>query len=91
MEMERDSLISHGGAAMLRDRLCDASDAFKTIVCQVCGTIAISNVASKELICRNCEGKGDFGEVTIPYAFKLLIHLLWAAGINMTLRTRKVG
>jgi DNA-directed RNA polymerase II subunit RPB2 len=86
-EMERDSLISHGATAFLRDRLCDVSDAYETVVCASCGNLAIINADTKQVSCRNkeCSGKNIFGKVTIPYVFKLLIHLLWGMGVNIKL------
>ena len=88
MEMERDSFISHGATAILRDRLCDSSDAYEAIICANCQTFAILNATTGENICRNqaCKAKGDFRKVVIPYGFKLLVHLLWAAGLHMKLR-----
>lgn len=88
-EMERDSLISHGSSAILRDRLCDVSDAYKTVWCQTCGTIAISDTVSETYLCRKCKTKGNFGNVTIPYAFKLLVNMLGGAGLNLTLGLKR--
>lgn len=36
-EMERDTLLSHGGSELLLDRLLYASDAYDAIVCENCG------------------------------------------------------
>jgi DNA-directed RNA polymerase II subunit RPB2 len=83
-EMERDSLISHGASAMLLDRLMACSDAYRTVWCQTCGTIAISDAVSQTSMCRKCKDKGNFGNLTIPYVYKLLIHLLNGLGINVT-------
>jgi DNA-directed RNA polymerase beta subunit/intein/homing endonuclease len=88
-EMERDSLISHGASSVLRERLCDVSDAYRTVWCQTCGTIAISDTISETYLCRNCKTKANFGTVTIPYAYKLLVHMLNGAGLNMTLGLRR--
>ena len=87
--MERDSLISHGASAVLRERLCDVSDAYKTVWCQTCGTIAISDAITNEYKCRQCKSKGNFGTVTIPYAYRLLSVVLNGAGLNMKLGLRK--
>lgn len=89
--MERDSLISHGASALLRERLCDVSDAYRAVYCQTCGTIAISDNETKTFTCRWCKAEGNFGVVTIPYAYKLLVHLLWGAGFNMKLGLKMVG
>lgn len=85
-EMERDSLISHGASALLRERLNDVSDAYKAVYCKTCGTIAITDVDNKVYKCRYCgPAATDFGIVVIPYAFKLLVHLLWGADYNLRL------
>ena len=85
-EMERDSLISHGASALLRERLSDVSDAYKAVYCKMCGTIAITDVDNKVYKCRYCgPASTDFGIVVIPYAFKLLVHLLWGADYNLRL------
>lgn len=81
--METDAFISHGASDVLIDRLCIASDAYKTPWCRNCGTIAISNVVSKQFICLNCGEKGDFGIITIPYSFKLLTQVLSGVGFSV--------
>lgn len=84
-EMERDSVISAGCASLLRERLCDASDAYRVVYCKTCGVIAITNVDNKQYRCRFCGDNAEFGVVIIPYAFKLLVHLLYAADFNLRL------
>ena len=82
-EMERDAIISHGASAFLQERLCTVSDAYQTIYCSKCGTIAIANNASDKFVCRTCIETGTFGTCTIPYAYKLLTHMLAGAGFNL--------
>lgn len=84
-EMERDSLISHGASALLRERLNDVSDAYRAVFCKTCGTIAITDVDNKIYRCRFCGPRAEFGIVVIPYAAKLLLHLLWGANFNLRL------
>jgi len=82
--MERDAIISHGASAFLRERLCGVSDAYETVYCSTCGTIAIANHASDKFICRTCGDNAKFGTCTIPYAYKLLTHMLAGAGFNLS-------
>jgi DNA-directed RNA polymerase subunit B len=89
-EMERDALISHGASAFLRERLCLVSDAFETVFCSTCGTMAISNVVEEKYICRNCDEKAVFGTCTVPYSFKLLTQLLAGAGFQTRFKMREV-
>ena len=80
--MERDAIISHGASAVLQERLCTSSDAYKTVFCEKCGTIAISSYAGHT--CRKCGDQASFGVCTLPRGFLLLTHLLDGAGIHMT-------
>jgi len=83
-EMERDAAISHGASAFLRERLMFVSDAYQTAFCKTCGTFAINDAATRRYKpCRLCDDDENFGRCTIPYAYKLLIHLLAAAGENL--------
>jgi DNA-directed RNA polymerase II subunit RPB2 len=90
-EMDRDAIISWGASDFLKERLCGVSDAYKTVWCQTCGTIAIANHVTKQYVCRKCSDRGNFGTVTIPYVFKLLTHLLNAAGLDMRLDMKELN
>lgn len=82
-EMERDAIISHGASAFLRERLCTVSDAYQAVYCSKCGSIAIANHTSDKFVCRTCNEGATFGTCTIPYAYKLLTHMLAGAGFNL--------
>jgi len=82
-EMERDAIISHGASAFLQERLCLVSDAYQAVYCSNCGTIAIANHVSDKFVCRSCDDDAKFGTCTIPYAYKLLTHMLAGAGFNL--------
>lgn len=89
-EMERDALISHGASALLRERLCDVSDAFNLPICKNCGTIAITNHRLGIYKCNLCADKAEIGVIRIPYVVKLLLFYLNAAGIHMTFKVNEI-
>ena len=52
--MERDGLLSHGATSCQKEKTFDHSDAYRTLFCKNCGTIA--NV--KKITLRNpCQGE----------------------------------
>jgi DNA-directed RNA polymerase I subunit RPA2 len=51
-EMERDSLLAHGAAFCLNDRLMKCSDYSEGYVCKKCGSI-LSTYVNREIIRRN--------------------------------------
>jgi DNA-directed RNA polymerase subunit B len=71
-EMERDCLIGHGAAMVIKDRLLDNSDSVNVYVCNKCGHFAM--VARDGTL--RCPIHGDTSEiypVETSYAFKLLV------------------
>jgi hypothetical protein len=71
--MERDCLVGHGAAMLLKDRLLEESDAYSIYVCEKCGKQAYYDIRQRKYVCPICEGKGEIEPVTISYAFKLLL------------------
>lgn len=80
--MERDAAISHGASAFLKERLMGVSDEYQTVLCRVCGFFAVNNAATSGYKkCSLCGTEDSFGRCSIPYVYKLLIHLLAAPGL----------
>ena len=71
-EMERDCLIGHGAAMVIKDRLLDESDLTIKYVCENCGHIAIHD-RHGGLRCPVCGDKANIYPIEMSYAFKLLI------------------
>jgi hypothetical protein len=82
-EMERDALISHGGAAFIQETLFDMSDEYQVNVCETCG-----NILSTPNGCRICKN-GLVNRTNIPYCAKLLFQELEAMGINIQINTKE--
>jgi DNA-directed RNA polymerase subunit B len=85
-EMERDCLIGHGAAMLLKDRLLEESDAYILYICERCGKLAYYDMRLRRYICPLCGEKGMVEPVTVSYAFKLLLQELQSLCISPTLK-----
>ncbi len=81
-EMERDTLIGHGAAALLRERMLESSDKTVIYVCELCGFIGWFNRRKQVYECPIHGTKGVLHPVVVPYAFKLLLQELMSMGIK---------
>ncbi len=86
-EMERDCLIGHGAAMVIKDRLLDESDGTIQYVCgnAECGHFAIKDRKGM-LRCPVCENNSKIYPVQTSYAFKLLLDELLSLGLVMRLQ-----
>ena len=76
--MEKDCLIAHGTALLLKERF--SSDKAKIPVCVKCGLIAIDDRIKGKTYCPVCK-KSKIAEIEISYAFKLMLDELKCMGI----------
>ena len=92
-EMERDSLLAHGTAFMLQDRLMNCSDYCQTWMCRRCGSvlspITLPNTPSTDakgrVSCVACKKSDAIELVAIPFVFRYLAAELMAMNINLRL------
>lgn len=85
-EMERDALLSHGAAFVLRDRLFTCSDKDFVHVCNKCGSMVSVYKAEETLKCRLCKSEKQIDVVEMPHIFKVLANEFAALNIRLTLK-----
>ncbi|MCW3985041.1 MAG: DNA-directed RNA polymerase subunit B [Candidatus Bathyarchaeota archaeon] len=88
-EMERDCLVGHGAAMLLRDRLLEESDKYILYVCENCGYIAYYDIKQRAYVCRMCEENAQISPVVISYAFKLLLQELMSLCVAPRLKLKE--
>ncbi len=88
-EMERDCLIGHGAALLLRDRLLEESDKYTLYICETCGQIAFYDMKQRKYVCKICDEKAKVSPVVVSYAFKLLLQELQSLCITPKLRLKE--
>ncbi len=86
-EMERDTLIAHGAAMVIKDRLLDQSDGTILYVCgnPTCGHVAIFDRRKGVPRCPVCGNTGNIHPIETSYAFKLMRDELMSMGVVMRL------
>ena len=88
-EMERDSILAHGAAFLLQDRLMNCSDYSKAQVCATCGSLlspvarVVVNGEAREVECRMCGEAGQVQTVAVPFVLRYLAAELMAMNINL--------
>ncbi|KAJ1968965.1 hypothetical protein H4R35_006275 [Dimargaris xerosporica] len=98
-EMERDSLIAHGAAFLLQDRLLNCSDYCQTHICRICGSLTSpltvpqkytsrhvhQNHAAQRLTveCKNCNSPDGITTVAVPFVLRYLASELASMNIRI--------
>lgn len=77
-EMEKDCLIAHGAALLLKERF--SSDKSTIPVCTTCGLVATIDIPKGRKYCPVCK-KSKIVDIEISYAFSLMLNELKCMGI----------
>ncbi|KAK8800744.1 hypothetical protein WA158_000069 [Blastocystis sp. Blastoise] len=101
-EMERDSMIAHGAAFLLHDRLMNSSDRHIAGICEKCGNI-LTSVAiptsqtpramqreKAKMMCNTCKSLTSIREIPLPYVTRYLANELAAMNIKLTFDVEKI-
>jgi len=84
-EMEGETLVGHGAAMLLQEKMIEDSDKTVEYVCEKCGVVAVVDDIRKKKYCPMCKSAGVY-PVEMSYGFKLLLEELKALGILAELR-----
>ncbi len=87
-EMERDVLVAHGTALLLKERLIDESDRFEVYVCESCGLLSYYDARKGVAVCPACGPEATVSKIAIAYAFKLLLQELMSLMIKPSIITK---
>ncbi len=79
-EMEGETLVGHGAAMLLHEKLIEDSDKTVELVCEKCGVIAVNDEIRRKRYCPLCKTTAVY-PVEMSYGFKLLLEELKALGI----------
>jgi len=79
-EMEGETLVGHGAAMLLHEKMIEDSDKTVEIVCEKCGVVAVNDEIRHKRYCPICKSSTVY-PVEMSYGFKLLLEELKALGI----------
>ncbi|ELZ94928.1 DNA-directed RNA polymerase subunit B' [Haloferax mucosum ATCC BAA-1512] len=81
-EMERDTVIGHGAAMVLQERLLDSSDKESVYISADTGMVAVEDRDQRRIYDPVTGDEDNIHEIEISYAFKLLLDEMVALGVR---------
>ncbi|ELZ74024.1 DNA-directed RNA polymerase subunit B [Haloferax sp. Atlit-10N] len=81
-EMERDTVIGHGAAMVLQERLLDSSDKEQVYISADTGMVAVEDRDQRRIYDPVTGDEDNIHEIDISYAFKLLLDEMVALGVR---------
>ncbi|ERG98640.1 MAG: DNA-directed RNA polymerase subunit B [Haloquadratum sp. J07HQX50] len=81
-EMERDTVIGHGAAMVLQERLLDSSDKENVYISADTGMVAVEDRGQRRIYDPVSGDEDNIHEIEVSYAFKLLLDEMIALGIR---------
>ncbi|XVH30419.1 DNA-directed RNA polymerase subunit B [Haloferacaceae archaeon DSL9] len=81
-EMERDTVIGHGAAMVLNERLLDSSDREEVYISADTGMVAIEDREQRRIYDPVTKDEDNIHRLEVSYAFKLLLDEMIALGIR---------
>jgi DNA-directed RNA polymerase beta subunit len=85
-EMERDSLLSHGMMAFIKESMMERADNYECDIEKSTGDIAITNKKTGTFKPQKDDGR-FFSSIKVPYAFKLLTQEIKGLGVKPYIST----
>ena len=87
-EMERDGLLGHGVAFLIRDRFMQCSDGYTCHLCRRCGSFLFTRKVKnendyEEVYCDFCKAPAETSTVYVPYVLRYLAAELASMNIRM--------
>lgn len=90
-EMERDTLISHGAAAIQQSVYCHSSDSYTCIICAKCQNYysVKFSLAEKQFKCQICGDQSNIVKTVLPYATLTTAGLISLMNSKMSFVTKQ--
>lgn len=90
-EQERNALLAHGAANVIRDKYCRLSDITTVQYCKKCGELADINIEEQRISCNICKDQAEFLKASIPYPTKIFMQMMRSVGVKINFSPDKLS